>query len=449
MYKNIYDFLQACESNELIKNISFGIINKEGVLYEFVKKPYTLKHPRIMFSITKSFTSIAIGILYDEGKLSLDDKVLSYFPEINIENPSDNLKRMTIKDLLTMSSGLSSEDFRNALYDKDFVDAFFKRDFDKQPGTHYLYSTRTSHILSAIVKKITGRLTSDFLTEKLFIPLGITNFSWEITPENNSYGGSGISINHEALSKLGILLLNDGMYNGKQIVSKKYLDQATRAQVTKQDSIGTKAAESRGHAYGYQFHIVNDNEFTADGAFGQVVYIFRNLGIGIILTSQTTDFVMIYALIQKYFRNIDLKTDFDKSILDNYTDKLSFVKNDNEINFNHNLSFDLKDNSFNAQTIAINDKIITIKYQDGSMDSIHLNERYHKVKFIKTFKYESQRIFTNVLESSNNKLVLEVLHLESPFLTQITFEVNQNECVFKFDPVITFYLKPHIEIIKK
>ncbi|VEU82262.1 serine hydrolase domain-containing protein [Acholeplasma hippikon] len=440
MYQEIYNFLNECEQNESIKNISFGIVNENEVLYQMNKKPYQIDQPRIMFSITKSFTGLAIGMLLDDGLINLDDKVSKYFKDYFPKILNENLEKMTIRHLLSMSSGLKYENFKDALVDDDFIKTFFSREFVNKPGSKYLYSTRTSHILSALVRITTGKTLQVFLDERLFKPLEITNYFWEETPEGNSYGGSGLAITHDAMAKLGILLLNDGVYKGKRIVSKAFLDEATKSQVIKQDSVGTEASKSRGISYGYQFHIVNENEYAADGMFGQVIYVFKDLKIAIILTSQTTDFVKIYALIQKHFRNFTLSNDINKDQLDLYVKTLTYEKESSNVVFKHDLTFKLDKNSLKVNSVRVNKDFIEFTHDDESVDRLNLNERIGYLRFIRTINYERQKVFLTVLASSEDKLVIELTHLESPFISQFIFEKRESESIFRFEPIITFYL---------
>lgn len=449
MYKQVYDFLNECNQNEQIKNISFGLLNKEEVLYQFSTPPYQIDKKRIMFSITKSFTSLAIGILFDKGLIKLEDPISKYFEDVYPSIKSENLLKIKVKDLLSMSSGIKTEDYKDALRDHDFIKTFFERDFVYTPGTHYLYSTRTSHILSALVKKITGVMMHEFLEENLFKKIGLDDYSWEVTKEGNSYGGSGLQVSHLMLNKLAFLLLNDGKYNGIEVVSKKYLDLATNTQVIKQDSVGTLASKSRGTGYGFQFHIVSEQEYAADGAFGQVVYVFKEYSIAVVLTSQTTDFVEIYRLIQKYFSKGIIESDFSKESLDKYVQELTYIKNDKPLKFKGNYKFNLIENTLNLKEVSINQNILKFTYLNGIVDEIDLNKRYGKIYAIKTLKYEKQDYFLNILESTDNYLEIEFLHLESPFVSKFIFKEENNEVTFEFNPQITFYMEPFKQTIKK
>ena len=169
--------------------------------------PYNPESPHLLWSLSKSFTSTAIGMAQDEGLLSINDLVISFFPEDLPEEPSAHLKAMRIRDLLRMNTGQAVEPgFRNMDTD-NWAKAFLAHKVDFKPGTHFLYNSMATYMCSAIIQKVTGKTTLDYLTPRLFEPLGIENPTWETCPMGINVGGWGLSVRTEDISKLGQLYL--------------------------------------------------------------------------------------------------------------------------------------------------------------------------------------------------------------------------------------------------
>jgi len=175
----------------------------------------------------------------------LDDLVLKFFPDDAPADVSDNLKTMTVRDLLTMTCGHDTEP---KAVGGPSVKQFLAHPVPHKPGTHFQYNTMGSYTLSAIVTKVTGQTTLDYLKPRLFEPLGIANPEWGASAEGNSFGGFGLKLCTEDIAKFGQLYLQHGKWNGKQLIPETWIEQATSKQVpTKRNrtrrsaSIGSKA----------------------------------------------------------------------------------------------------------------------------------------------------------------------------------------------------------------
>ena len=151
-----------------------------------------------------------------EGKLSLDDEVLKFFPDDAPAEPSGNLKAMRVSDLLRMSTGHQAEPPRTA--EQPWAKTFLAQPVPFKPGTHFLYNTSATYMLSAIVQKATGKTVLDYLRPRLFEPLGIEKPTWETSPQGISTGGYGLSIRTEDIARFGQLYLQKGKWQGKQLV---------------------------------------------------------------------------------------------------------------------------------------------------------------------------------------------------------------------------------------
>jgi len=261
-------FIDETERNADIIGLALWQNGQE--LVRFCKKPYQLEEPRLLFSLSKSFTSIGVGIAADLGILSLEDFVVSYFPDKCPPMISENLASLKVRHLLTMSCGIHENTYAELYVQDDWMKAFLAQDFVHVPGTHYRYSTHATYMLSAIVERAAHQSFYDFLKQHLLLPLEIENSSWEYCTQGITAGSMGLSVPLDAIAKFGQLLLDRGRYGGRQIVSAAYIEAATTPQISK----GVSEKPSRSAGYGYQFHMDTVTGcFSANGAFGQLCYV--------------------------------------------------------------------------------------------------------------------------------------------------------------------------------
>lgn len=241
-----------------------------------------------VWSISKGFTSVGTGIALDEGLLSLDEKVVDIFPEYCPENPSEYLDRITIKHLLTMSSGVCGMDAFDSVAAHpsgvDFLQEFMCADF-VEPGTRWEYSSLSTYIVGRAIAKRSGIDLVDYLKPRLFDKLGIDNPYWAKCPAGFSYAGYGLQLSIDELSKFSQLLLGYGEYNGNRIVSKEYMHEATRKQADNSIMLSGDKRAFWGYGYGYQF-ILNPKEgFRSDGMFGQFAIAIPSKGVSVAMMS--------------------------------------------------------------------------------------------------------------------------------------------------------------------
>ena len=231
----ISDFIDAVHESKLELH-SFMLLRHCAVAAEGWWAPYAPEFRHALYSLTKSFTSTGIGLAVQEGRLSLDDQVISFFPDDQPSDVSENLAAMRIRHLLTMSTGHSSDvvdGFR--LGESGLVRAFLELPVEHVPGTHFVYNTPASCMLSAIVTKVTGQTLADYLKPRLLDPLGI-DADWELTAEGISNGGYGLSIRTEDIAKFGQLYLNKGVWQGRRLLPEEWVSQATSKQVSNGNS---------------------------------------------------------------------------------------------------------------------------------------------------------------------------------------------------------------------
>ena len=262
---------------------SFMLVRHGQVVAEGWWSPYQAQSPHSLYSLSKSFTSTAVGMAAAEGKLSLDDPVLKFFPADAPASPSDNLKAMRVSDLLRMSTGQASEPPRPL--DQPWTKAFLSHPVAFKPGTHFQYNTSATYMLSAIVQQATGEKLIDYLRPRLFDPLGIEHPTWETSPQGISVGGYGLSVRTEDIAKFGQLYLQKGNWQGKQLVPATWIEAAT----ARQTSNGSNPQSDWDQGYGYQFWRCRNGAYRGDGAFGQYCVVLPNEDAVIAITGGLKD----------------------------------------------------------------------------------------------------------------------------------------------------------------
>ena len=222
-------FIEAAD-RDLDSLHSVMLLRHGHVVAEGWWSPYHAAAPHSLYSLSKSFTSTAVGLAIAEGKLSLDDEVLKFFPEGAPAEPSNNLKAMRVSDLLRMSTGQQTEPPRTP--DQPWTKTFLAHPVPFKPGTHFMYNTSATYMASAIVQKATGETVLDSLRPRLFEPLGIEHPTWETSPQGISTGGYGLSIRTEDIARFGQLYLQKVKRQGKQLVPEAWVDAATAGQTS-------------------------------------------------------------------------------------------------------------------------------------------------------------------------------------------------------------------------
>jgi CubicO group peptidase (beta-lactamase class C family) len=264
---------------------SLMIVRGGHVIAEGWWAPYAAEEPHLLYSLSKSFTSTAVGLAVEAGRLSVDDPVLKFFPAAAPEKPSANLRAMRVKDLLTMSTGQHAEDIQGFPYnDPDgAAKKFLSLPVAHKPGTLFVYNSPATFMQSAIMQKVTGQSVLDYLGPRLFEPLGIASPTWEANREGISMGGFGLSLRTEDIAKFGQLYLQRGQWQGKQLVPASWVDTATARWV----SNGSNPASDWEQGYGFQFWRCRHGAVRGDGAHGQFCLILREQDTVVAITAGT------------------------------------------------------------------------------------------------------------------------------------------------------------------
>ncbi|MDQ6904892.1 MAG: beta-lactamase family protein [Bacteroidota bacterium] len=247
--------------------------------------PYSSEHKQQLYSLSKSFTGTAIGLAIKEGLLTVEDPVINFFPDILPVEISVNLASLKVKHLLSMSVGHAKDSILileasppGVLWEKTFL----AQPIVFKPGSQFMYNSGASYMLSSIVKKVTGKTAQEYLKPLLYQPLNITNTTWGENFEGVNMGASHLRMPTEDIAKFGQLYLQNGIWNGKQIISKDWVKAASSKHIS-----NGKNDSSWGYGYGYQFWLNPPGGYRADGAFGQFSMIFPELDAVVAITSES------------------------------------------------------------------------------------------------------------------------------------------------------------------
>ena len=274
---------------------SYMLIRHGKVISEAWWKPYAADKVHSMYSVSKSWTSTAIGFAVAEKRLSVQDKVISFFPEYSDLKDKPFIQDLRVQDLLTMSVGHEKEPLRSVIVmQPDWIRGFLNHPIVAKPGTKFLYNTLATYMLSAIIQKVTGETTLAYLKPRLLDPLHITGIDWESDQKGINVGGWGIRVKTEDMAKLGLLYLNKGKFEGKQILPAAWVEEATSKHIDQEPDATTEKRATGQYAdwiqgYGYQFWRSRHNSFRGDGAYGQYILMMPEQDAVLIITSESQD----------------------------------------------------------------------------------------------------------------------------------------------------------------
>jgi CubicO group peptidase (beta-lactamase class C family) len=300
--EGILRFLEEVQAQRIDLH-SLMILRHGKVVAEGWRYPYSSGHRHIMHSVSKTFTSAAIGFAVDEKLLTADDRVISFFPDKLPPGVSPFLEELTVRHLLTMSVGQDpAPSF--ALTDGDWVKLFLATPIVHRPGTVFLYNSYASHVLSAIIGKVTGQTVFEYLRPRLFEPLEMKDVRWETDASGNSMGGWGMRIRTEDMAKFGQLYLQQGRWKGRQLLSEAWIKEATSVQIYQRDSLTVEEElhDNWAQGYGYQIWRCINNAYRADGANGQFIIVMPGEDAVVVITENTGNTQEVLRLVFKHLQ---------------------------------------------------------------------------------------------------------------------------------------------------
>ncbi len=293
----IASFVEAAEA-QVGGLHSLMLVRHGQVAAEAWWSPYAPERPHQLFSLSKSFTSTAVGLAVAEGRLTVEDTVLSFFEAEAPRRVSRNLAAMCVKHLLAMNTGHDLDTTEAMILRRggDWARAFLSLPIEHRPGSHFLYNTGATYMLSAIVQRLTGQTLLDYLTPRLFEPLGIAGATWESCPKGVNTGGFGLSVRTEDIACLGQLYLQKGLWQGQRLLPAEWVDEATAAH----SDNSSQPAPDWQQGYGYQFWRCRHGAYRGDGAFGQYCLVMPAQDAVLAITSGVRDMQVVLDLVWQH-----------------------------------------------------------------------------------------------------------------------------------------------------
>ncbi len=439
--RGILNFIQAAEEQQPNALHSFILARHGKIIAEGWWEPYNPDSPHLLYSLSKSFTSTAIGLAVSEGLISLDDPVMSFFPGKIPENPSHNLKEMRIRDLLRMTTGHASDSYgRIQGHANGWIAGFLSLPVEHKPGSIFIYNTGATYMLSAILQTVTGETLVEFLQPRLFEPLEIETPYWQSDPDGINLGGTGLFVKTMDIAKFGQLYLQKGKWKGEQILPEAWVEMATSLQT----SNGSNPNSDWDQGYGFQFWRCRNNLYRGDGAFGQYCIVMDDYDAVLAITSGSGDMQgilnMVYDHIlpamkdealpedQQSYSNLQTKLEYLKLdvVQGNPTSSLAteisgkkYIIDAENYDFNA-VSFNLSENE-KSITFWINDReqSLPIGYGEmlkGRMTFPRLGESavaasgawtVDDTYMIKIYNYESPHAITYDFKFDGNKVLID------------------------------------------
>ena len=448
----IDSYINELNSDLSIKVNRLLIIKNNKVIAERYEAPYQKDSWDCVFSASKSLVALALGLLYDEGKVNLDLPVCKYLGNEKKITLVRN-KKITLRHLLTHSTGSNFNEMSTPSSYK-WVKDFFNSGYKFKLGTKFDYNSLNTYIISAVVEKIAGVKFQELVEERIFKPLDINKTYLDVSPEGYFKGGWGLYILPEDMAKLGIMVRDFGKYNGKRIISREWITMMTHKQFE---------ASSFNHVfdYGFQTWVDEKNNFcTLNGMFDQNILVYRNSGIVVVTCCSNNEAFHgsnLFKISHKYFAkkdvdNFPLCLDRGSHEVSNYNNLLYY--------YYHIVDKEYKPVNKIANTCGVMPLLLqnelgvyvqgikSIKFlKDGKDYSIELVEGKdtHKIKFdFKDGVRQTLTFYRNVFDCAAQGrfilsgkgevyFVISISFLEYPSTRYITIKFSKDEDVLSFE----------------
>ncbi|OII26335.1 serine hydrolase [Frigoribacterium sp. MCBA15_019] len=279
-------FVDALETTAGVEPHSIMLLRHGQVVAEGWWAPYSADRAHLLYSLSKSFTSSAVGFAVAEGLMGLDDTVLGHFPELDAEVTDPRSRSMRVRHVLAMASGHRAETLDRALAvdPVDVVRGFLLTPPDDEPGTVFAYNQPCTFAAGAIVQRVTGQSLSEYLRPRLLDPLGIGEVGWQRDESGRELGFSGLHATTHAIAALGQLYLQQGEWDGTQLLPREWVAEATRSHVSNAGESNPDWAQG----YGFQFWMARHG-YRGDGAYGQFAVVLPEHDVVLALTGQSLD----------------------------------------------------------------------------------------------------------------------------------------------------------------
>ena len=426
---------------------AFELYEENQLKVRFAPYPYSCQDSPQIYSLSKSFTATAIGMLCDEGRLCVEDRIVDIFPDKLPETVSDHLKEMKIKHVLSMNTGHSCCVMNQMNGAGDSVKAFLAQPVPNKPGTSFVYNTGATSLLASVVEKVTGKSHFDFVSERIFEPLDIVNVYWDQNKDGTSEGGTGLHISCDDVAKFGLLYLNGGVWNGQRLLSEEWVKTASAAH--SDNSMNGTPDWSSG--YGYQFWKNAKWGYRGDGAMGQLCLILPEKQIVAVqfafLYQMQPEMDLLCELIENLHADTGEQPDVSKAmagyyvpfksngIAANHLGKTYFCdKNPADITSftfteeNEKLVFTFSNGREKQKIVCGNGEFVQNKIWarniKPTLRDILVNPRYENLHFMASF------------ESEDDKITIQFRYLDCPVTETVVCTFFCGESVLSFDSEI-------------
>jgi CubicO group peptidase (beta-lactamase class C family) len=282
-------FVEAAERLDRVELHSLMVVRHGHVVAERWWQPYAPETPHLLYSLSKSFTSTALGFAVAEGLVDLDATVLSYFPEHAAAVTDERARAIRVRHVAAMASGHEDETFDRALAagDGDMLLGLLLVPPEREPGSVFAYNQPCTYALAAIIRRVSGGSLSAYLRPRLYEPLGITQAGWQRDALGRELGYAGLHAPTEAVAKLGQLYLRHGEWAGRQLLSPEWVAQATRSHIAT-----NRPDPDWDQGYGFQFWR-SRHGYRGDGAFGQFMLVLPEADAVVAVTSQSPEMQVV------------------------------------------------------------------------------------------------------------------------------------------------------------
>ncbi|KAB1148055.1 beta-lactamase family protein [Streptomyces luteolifulvus] len=284
----VHAFLDALEAAPDIEPHSLMILRHGHLVAAGWWAPYTAERPHLLYSLSKSFTSTAAGLAAAEGLIRFDDPVISYFPEFEADITDPRSRAMLVRHVASMASGHVDETLDRARETdrEELARGFLLLPPDRDPGTVFAYNQPATYTLAAIVQRVTGQSLTDYLRPRLLDPLGIGETAWARDRRGRELGFTGLYTATDAIARLGLLYLQDGVWEGGRLLPEGWVAEATRVHVGNADGTAEGALSDWQQGYGFQFW-TSRHGYRGDGAYGQYCLVLPEHDAVIATTAAT------------------------------------------------------------------------------------------------------------------------------------------------------------------
>lgn len=463
---SILSFLEAIKHNQLDLH-SFMLLRRGNVVAEGWWGPFAAHYPHMVYSITKSFVSTAVGLAADQGLLSIDNHVLDYLPDQVKEETRKKLESLQIRHLLTMSSGHTEKLIHRKTDceilpvdgtirrlgpndDGDWLKGFLEAPLQGEPGSGFFYDDGVSYMLSFIIQKATGQTTLDFLNDHLFTPLGIHKPHWDTCPKGVNIGGWGLRLRTEDIARFGQLFLQEGIWNGRRILSRSWIEASTARQI---DSASVNRHIPHfdhtdwEYGYGYQFWRFRNQGFFAFGAAGQFCIVLPGQEVVLAVTGGFYAADKLLNLAQRHLFSgiLDDPLPLDDTaywLLEQRTAALKLEMPDklqqNEWTGKVNgKDYKMKRNADRVKSISLefNEQVCALVWRD------HKGE--HKLVCGLGTWFKGDNVFLGEIVAANGgweneqTFVIELCFLQTPYYDKISFHYEENKLNLSYSRKIT------------